>query len=154
MINETKLIIKRVGNRGEPLPLPEYATSGSSGLDLRADDAFTIFPGDIILVPTGVAFGIPEGHEIQIRSRSGLALKKRIAVFNQPATIDQDFTGEAGVILHYAASPTLALNPLTFKRGDRIAQAVLCPITKARIVEVRELEETKRGSAGYGSTGL
>lgn len=128
--------------------LPEYATGGSSGVDLQASHETWIPPHGQVLVRTGIRVKIPEGWELQIRPRSGLALKHWITVLNTPGTIDSDFINELGVIL-------INHHPYHFfkiNKGDRIAQAVLCPVGKIEWEVVDELEETKR-SGGFGSTG-
>lgn len=143
-----QLRIMRVGDRGEPLPLPTYATPGSAGLDLRADEAVTLSPGERRLVPTGIAIQLPEGHEGQVRPRSGLALRLGVGMVNAPGTIDSDYTGEIGVILvnHGTAA-------VRFERGERIAQLVVARYERATVVEVSALDETSRGGGGFGHTG-
>lgn len=129
--------------------LPEYKTSGSSGFDLCAVKDYTISPGDVKLIGTGLFMAIPDGYELQVRSRSGLALKNRVVVLNSPGTVDADYRGEVGIIL-------ANLGPTEFNvlKGDRIAQGVLCPVEKAFFVPVQELPTSKRGSGGFGSTGV
>jgi dUTP pyrophosphatase len=134
--------------RGEPLPLPSYATSGSAGLDLRSDVAVTLAPGERALVPTGVRIAIPEGFEGQVRPRSGLALRDGVTCLNSPGTIDSDYRGEVGVIL-----ANLGQKPVTLQRGDRIAQLVIAPVARAELVESASLPESKRGAGGFGHTG-
>ncbi len=133
---------------GKDLPLPAYATSGSAGLDLRAAEAFTLKPGERALVPTGIAIALPQGFEAQVRPRSGLAVKHGVTVLNAPGTIDADYRGEikVPVINHGAEDFVIA-------RGDRIAQMVIAPVTIATLTEVDRLEETERGSGGFGSSG-
>jgi dUTP pyrophosphatase len=130
--------------------LPAYQTAGSAGLDLAADvsEPLTIPPGDRRLVPTGLAIALPPDHEGQVRPRSGLALKHGITVLNAPGTIDEDFRGELGVVLVNHGP-----EPFTVERGMRIAQLVVCPVTRVEVSLVEELDDTERGAGGYGSTG-
>lgn len=142
--------IKRAAG-AEDIPLPRYATPGSAAFDLSAaiTEDVTIAPGHRFLVPTGLHFEIPEGYEMQVRPRSGLALKYGISFPNSPATIDSDFRGELKVIIL-----NLGQEKFLIKRGDRIAQAVISPVTQATFQEVKELNEaTQRGHGGFGSTG-
>ena len=143
----TKILIKRLSNE---IPLPKYATSGSSGMDLSAntDIDIKIKPGDISIISTGLSVSIPEGFEVQIRPRSGLAAKQKISVLNTPGTIDADYRGEIKVILVNHGEKDFIV-----EKGLRIAQMVLCPIIKAEIKEVDNLEDTNRGKGGFGSTG-
>jgi dUTP pyrophosphatase len=142
-----KVQILRLGN-GKDLPLPVYATSGSAGLDLRAAEAFTLKPGERALVPTGVAIALPKGFEAQVRPRSGLAVKHGVTVLNAPGTIDADYRGEIKVpIINHGAEDFVIV------RGDRIAQMVIAPVTIATLMEIDRLEETERGSGGFGSSG-
>jgi dUTP pyrophosphatase len=135
---------------GEGLALPSYATAGAAGMDLLAAVAepVTIDPGKRALIPTGLAIALPPGYELQIRPRSGLALRHGIVLPNSPGTIDEDYRGELQVILLNAGDA-----PFTVERGARIAQAVLAPVVRARWHEVTSLDETPRGSGGFGSTG-
>jgi dUTP pyrophosphatase len=142
------LQIRRVAQRGPPVPLPAYQTPHAAGLDLRADEDFTLAPGERRLVPTGFAIAVPEGHEAQVRARSGLALKHGVALVNAPGTIDADYRGEVGVLL-----VNLGQVPFVARRGDRIAQLVVAPVTRVEIAEVEALAETDRGAGGFGSTG-
>ncbi|MFA6031523.1 MAG: dUTP diphosphatase [Myxococcota bacterium] len=145
---------ERVGVRirrlphGRDLSLPAYATSGAAGMDVVSAETLTLGPGMRHAVATGLALAIPEGYEIQVRPRSGLALKHAITVPNTPGTIDSDYRGELKVIMinHGAEDFVIA-------RGDRIAQLVLAPVTQASWDEVEELDETTRGTGGFGSTG-
>lgn len=132
------------------LPLPSYATAGAAGMDLLAAvmSPITIPPGGRMLVPTGLCIAIPPGHELQVRPRSGLALKNGIVLPNSPGTIDEDYRGELGVIVMNAGDA-----PFTVERGMRIAQAVIAPVVRATWREVAELPDTARGTAGFGSTG-
>jgi len=140
--------VRRVGNRGPPLELPRYMSDGAAGLDLRADEALALAPGERRLVPTGIAVAIPPGHEGQVRPRSGLALKHGLGMPNAPGTIDSDYRGEVGVILVNWGS-----EPVRLERGERIAQLVVAPVTRAELVPVEELPGTSRGGGGFGSTG-
>jgi dUTP pyrophosphatase len=133
---------------GEGLDLPAYATTGAAGMDVVAAESITIAPGGRHAVATGLAVAIPEGFEIQVRPRSGLALKHGISVPNTPGTIDSDYRGEVKVILINLGTEDFAI-----QRGDRVAQLVLAPVTRAGWVEVSTLDETARGAGGFGSTG-
>jgi dUTP diphosphatase len=139
---------RRVGERGPPLDLPRYETDGSAGMDLRADEAFALAPGERQVVPTGLALEIPPGHEGQVRARSGLAARNGVALVNAPGTIDSDYRGEVKVIL-----VNLGQAPVAFARGERIAQLVIAPVTRAEIALVDDLSDTSRGHGGFGSTG-
>jgi len=134
--------------RGEPLPLPTYATEGSAGLDLRADATLALAPGERALVPTGICLAIPPGFEGQVRPRSGLALRQGITCLNSPGTVDSDYRGEVGVIL-----VNLGQAAVTIQRGDRIAQLVLARVERAELVEGASLPQTGRGGGGFGHTG-
>ena len=135
---------------GADLPLPAYASADATGMDLVAAiaDDLVLAPGTTALVPTGLAMAIPAGFEVQVRPRSGLALKNGITVLNTPGTIDADYRGEVGVILinHGAA-------PFTVSRGMRIAQMVVAPVTRGVWHEVETLPDSARGAGGFGSTG-
>ena len=133
------------------MTLPKYETKGSSGLDLAAntDKQIKILPGKSEIIPTGLAVAIPKNFEIQIRPRSGLAAKSQISVLNTPGTIDADYRGELKVILINLSNKVFVV-----EKGLRIAQMVLCPVVKATLKEVTELENTERGSGGFGSTGI
>ena len=139
--------VKRLPH-GEGLALPRYATDGAAGMDVLSAEDMLLEPGMRHAVATGLAMAIPEGYEIQVRPRSGLALKHGISVPNTPGTIDSDYRGELKVILINFGSEAFAI-----KRGDRIAQLVLAPVTRAGWHEVDELDETQRGEGGFGSTG-
>ena len=133
---------------GAGLALPSYATAGAAGMDVLAAEDAVLAPGARHAVATGFALAIPPGFEIQVRPRSGLALKHGITLPNTPGTIDADYRGELKVILiNHGAEP------FAIARGDRIAQLVLAPVTIAAWEEVAELDETRRGSGGFGSTG-
>ncbi|WP_025885969.1 dUTP diphosphatase [Asaia prunellae] len=135
----------------EGLDLPHYASSGAAGMDLLAaiDSDQVVKPGDRALIPTGLKIGLPAGYELQIRPRSGLALKHGITLPNTPGTIDEDYRGEIGVIILNTGKEDFVIS-----RGMRIAQAVLAPVIRLTWVEVSELDETTRGTGGFGSTGL
>ena len=144
----TEILIKRLSKN---IPLPKYKTDGSSGLDIAADikKNIEIKPGKTEIIPTGLAVSIPKNFEIQIRPRSGLAAKNQISILNTPGTIDTDYRSELKVILI-----NLGNRSFLVEKGLRIAQIVLCPIIKANIKEVDTLDDTKRGSRGFGSTGV
>jgi len=134
------------------LPLPSYATPGAAGVDLRAclpDGPVVIDPGAIVLIPTGFAVELPHATEMQIRPRSGLAIRSRLFVPNSPATIDEDYRGEVQV-----AALNAGHEPFKVAHGDRIAQAVIADVRRPEIVEVSALAETERGVGGFGSTGV
>lgn len=139
--------VKRLPNF-EGLELPAYATDGAAGMDVLAAEDVSLAPGARHAVATGLAFAIPPGFEIQVRPRSGLALKHGITVPNTPGTIDSDYRGELKVILINHGAETFEI-----RRGDRVAQLVLAPVTRASWLEVDELEQTTRGEGGFGSTG-
>jgi dUTP pyrophosphatase len=136
----------------EGLELPAYETSGSAGMDVRAalpaGDPVTLKPGARAMVPTGLSVAIPEGYEIQVRPRSGLAAKHGLTCLNTPGTIDSDYRGEIKVILI-----NLGAEAFVIQRGERIAQLVLAPVTRLAWSEVDALAETARGAGGFGSTG-
>ncbi|MCW5944037.1 MAG: dUTP diphosphatase [Fimbriimonadaceae bacterium] len=133
---------------GPGATMPEYATEGASGLDLRATETVVLAPLERRLVPTGVRLAIPPGYEGQVRPRSGLALKKGIAMVNSPGTIDADYRGEIGVIAINLSAETVQLDA-----GERIAQLVIGPVVRAELVLVDALDETPRNEGGFGSTG-
>ncbi len=143
----TKILIKRLNKKAT---IPRYETPGSSGMDLSAciEEDIEIQPRDKALVPTGLSIAIPKGFEVQIRPRSGLAVKKSISVLNTPGTIDSDYRGEIKVIL-----VNLGSEKFIVERNSRIAQMVVCPVIQAKFEEVEELSETSRGEGGFGSTG-
>ncbi len=144
----TKILIKRLSKE---VSLPKYETNGASGMDIASNnkDPIIIKPRETKIIPTGLAVAIPKGFEIQIRPRSGLAAKKQITVLNTPGTIDADYRGEIKIILI-----NLGNEIFTIEKRSRIAQMILCPIVKAKLVEVDDLNETKRGEEGFGSTGI
>ena len=137
---------------GAGLPLPRQQTAGAAGLDLAAaiaaDEVLTIAPGDYVMVPTGLAIALPEGFEAQIRPRSGLAAKHGVTVLNAPGTVDADYRGEVKILLINHGKQAFAL-----RRGERIAQMVVAPVSAVELVEIDELDETGRGTGGHGSTG-
>ncbi len=139
--------IKRLAH-GADLDLPGYATAGAAGMDVISAEDLTLAAGARHAVATGLSVAIPPGYEIQVRPRSGLALKHGISVPNSPGTIDSDYRGELKVILINHGSEAFEI-----RRGDRIAQLVLAPVTQASWLEVEELDETARGEGGFGSTG-
>jgi dUTP pyrophosphatase len=143
--------VRRVRSQGDPLPLPKYATVNAAGLDLLADVSapVTLQAMQRALVPTGLALAIPSGYEGQVRARSGLALRHGVALVNAPGTIDADYRGELQVLLI-----NLGSEPFVIRRGDRIAQLVICPVAQATLVEVVELPASSRGEGGFGSTGI
>lgn len=158
-----KIRVRRVSS-GAPL-IPSYQTEGAAGFDLAANletsrvienawvaddgDAIIVEPGGRALIGTGLCFEIPQGFELQIRPRSGLALKHGITVLNSPGTVDSDYRGEVGVIL-----VNLADTPFCIRQGDRIAQGVIQRVELAEFIEADELSETERGADGFGSTGI
>ena len=147
MMPELRIELKRLPN-GEGLPAPAYATEHAAGLDVVAAEDVTLQPGERRAVPTGFAIAIPAGFEVQVRPRSGLALKHGITCLNTPGTIDADYRGEVKVILANLGTAVVEL-----ARGERIAQLVPAPVQRAAFVEVEALDETARGEGGFGSTG-
>jgi dUTP pyrophosphatase len=148
----TQVQLRRLPH-GQDLPLPAYESAGAAGMDLRAavadGDSTVLRPGARAAVPTGVAIALPRGFEAQVRPRSGLALRSGVVPLNTPGTIDSDYRGEIKVILiNHGAED------VTIRRGDRIAQLVIAPVTQARWTEVENLDETSRGEGGFGSTGF
>lgn len=136
----------------EGLALPAYETADAAGMDLRAavadGEPLTLAPGQRAMVPTGLTIALPAGHEAQVRPRSGLAAKHGITCLNSPGTIDADYRGEVKVILI-----NLGQEPFVIKRGERIAQMVIAPVTRGELTVVAKLDETNRGAGGFGSTG-
>ena len=147
MSQDIAIRLKRLPH-GEGLPLPAYATAHAAGMDVVAAEALTLAPGARHAVATGFAIAIPEGYEVQVRPRSGLALKHGITCLNTPGTIDADYRGEVKVIL-----ANLGDEPFDIRRGDRIAQLVPAAVQRAAFAEVATLDETARGAGGFGSTG-
>ncbi|THD35437.1 MAG: dUTP diphosphatase [Sphingomonas sp.] len=148
MTDPIRIEIKRLPNGGG-LPLPAYATAGAAGMDVVAAESLRLAPGGRHAVATGFAIAIPDGYEVQVRPRSGLALKHGVTCLNTPGTIDHDYRGEVKVIL-----ANLGDEPFEIARGERIAQLVPAPVQRAVLDEVDELGETDRGSGGFGSTGV
>ena len=142
-----RIELKRLPH-GEGLPLPVYATDGAAGMDVVAAEPLTLAPGARAAVATGFAIAIPAGHEVQVRPRSGLALKHGVTCLNTPGTIDSDYRGEVKVIL-----ANLGQEPFEIARGDRIAQLVPAVVLRATLDEVATLDDTTRGTGGFGSTG-
>jgi dUTP pyrophosphatase len=142
------IAVKRL-EHGADLPLPSYATEGAAGMDIVAAEALTLAPGARHAVASGFSLAIPHGWEVQVRPRSGLALKHGITCLNTPGTIDSDYRGEVKVIL-----ANLGQEDFVIARGDRIAQLVPAPVQRAILSEVAELDDTTRGSGGFGSTGV
>lgn len=142
-------VMRLAGN--QDMALPSYETAGSSGLDLRAavQGELTLLPGDISLIPTGLAVSLPSGYEAQIRPRSGLALKHGVGMVNSPGTIDSDYRGEIGLVLINWGKV-----PFVIRRGDRIAQMVVTRVSRAEVMEVDRLETTARGEGGFGHSGV
>ena len=136
-------------SHGADLPVPAYATDGAAGMDVVAAEAVVLAPGERYAVATGFAMAIPEGYEVQVRPRSGLALKNGVTCLNTPGTIDSDYRGEVKVIL-----ANLGNAPFNIARGDRIAQLVPAFVQRATLNEVSNLDATVRGSGGFGSTGV
>ncbi|MFC3714221.1 dUTP diphosphatase [Sphingoaurantiacus capsulatus] len=147
MSQKIAIQLKRLPH-GEGLPLPAYATPGAAGMDVVAAEELTLAPGARHAVATGLSVAIPEGFEIQVRPRSGLALKHGITCLNTPGTIDSDYRGEVKVIL-----ANLGSEPFEIKRGERIAQLVPAAVQPAAFVEIDSLDDTARGAGGFGSTG-
>ena len=148
-MKSVKISVKR--KKGcEDLPLPGYATPGSSGMDLRADvdGELKLMPGEIRLVSAGIYLSVPEGYEAQVRPRSGLALKHGVSLVNTPGTIDSDYRGLVGLIMVNHGS-----EPFVIRRGDRIAQLVIQEVIRARVEASEELDETARSAGGFGHTG-
>ena len=143
-----KILIKKISDK---VSTPKYETLGSSGMDISAylEKPVPMEPGEKALIPTGFSLSIPKGFEVQIRPRSGLAVKKNITVLNSPGTIDADYRGEIKVILI-----NLSKEKFIVENGIRIAQMVVCPVVQAKLQEVNELSETTRGIGGFGSTGI
>lgn len=150
MESSVRVSLKRLPE-GEGLPLPAYMSDLAAGADVCAavPDEITLIPGARALVPTGLSIAVPAGYEAQIRPRSGLALKQGVIVLNTPGTIDADYRGPVQVIL-----ANLGTEPVTIRRGDRIAQMIIAPVSRATFELVEELPETGRGEGGFGSTGV
>jgi len=148
---DAELVVKVIRTGGNPdLPLPEPATPGSAGLDLRAcvPQPVVLAPGRRLLIPTGFCIALPPGYEGQVRPRSGLALRHGLTMLNTPGTIDSDYRGEIAVV-----AVNLGDEPVTIHRGDRIAQLVIAPVARARLALTEELPPTGRAAGGFGHTG-
>lgn len=150
MIRTVKVKISRVGETGKDVPLPRYATVHAAGMDLCAATVGEVLlkPGETVLIPTGFAIALPEGYEAQIRPRSGLAINHSIGILNSPGTIDADYRGEVKIIL-----TNFGREDFVIRRGERIAQMVIAQHERAEWVEMASLDETARGSGGFGHTG-
>ena len=150
MNEEIAIRIKRINSNSEDIPLPSYSTSGSAGMDIRAavENKIIISPGSLVLVPTGFSVEIPDGYEIQVRPRSGLAAKFGIGILNSPGTIDSDYRGEIKIILM-----NFSKNEFIIERGDRIAQLVVSKVYTAKLIESNDLAESERGDGGFGHSG-
>ncbi len=148
-MSTVKVQIRRLPHNAD-LPLPAYETAHSAGMDLPAavEEDLVLAPGARALVPTGLAIALPEGHEAQVRPRSGLAARNGLTVLNSPGTIDSDYRGEVKVIL-----ANLGDQPFTVTRGMRIAQMVISPVVQASLETVDSLPDSERGTGGFGSTG-
>jgi dUTP pyrophosphatase len=148
--NSIKIKIKRIDSRFKDIPLPSYSTEGSSGMDIRAavDDEFILHKKDVAVIPTNLSVEIPEGYEIQVRPRSGLAANSGIGILNSPGTIDSDYRGEIKIILF-----NFSHEDFIVKRGDRIAQIIINQYVKAVVEETEELNDSTRGKGGFGHTG-
>lgn len=149
-VDKVTLRVQRLSHAAD-LPLPEQASAGSAGLDLRAAvfEDLLLAPGERTLVPTGLVLELPRGWEGQVRPRSGLAIRNGISLLNSPGTIDSDYRGEVKVVL-----ANLGGEPFTIRRGDRIAQLVVAPVSRVDVLEASEVGSTERGSGGFGSTGV
>ncbi|WNJ99992.1 dUTP diphosphatase [Thalassospiraceae bacterium LMO-JJ14] len=149
-MNEIRVDVVRLAH-GKDLPLPAYATAESAGMDLLCAEtgSVTLEPGSRAMIATGIAIQLPHGFEAQVRPRSGLAAKHGVTVLNSPGTIDADYRGEIKVILI-----NLGDQPVMLSRAERIAQMVIAPVTRTRLHEVETLENSARGSGGFGSTGI
>jgi dUTP pyrophosphatase len=150
MTSSVTVRVRRVRAHPEPLPLPRYETELAAGMDLRADieGELTLKPLERVAVPTGLAVALPPGYEAQVRPRSGLALRHGISMVNSPGTVDADYRGEVHALLI-----NLSNEPFTLRRGERIAQLVVAPVSRVSLVELEVLDTTARGQGGFGSTG-
>ena len=149
---DVEVAVRRLGHAAD-LPLPAYASEGAAGLDLRAatpeGETMVLAPGERNVVPTGLAIALPQGYEAQVRPRSGLARRHGVTCLNSPGTVDSDYRGEIAVVL-----VNLGDEPFAVSRGDRIAQLVVAPVARAAWRCVESLDETVRGSGGFGSSGI
>jgi dUTP pyrophosphatase len=149
-MEQIKIYIKRL-QKTPPIPLPQYMTEGSSGMDLFAslEGEVILLPGERRLIPTGISVAIPEGFEGQVRPRSGLAIRKGIGLVNGPGTIDSDYRGEVGILLI-----NFGKDPFAIRNGERIAQMVISRVFRSILVEVDDLPPTQRQEGGFGHTGV
>jgi dUTP pyrophosphatase len=149
-MEEIEIKIKRISNEYDDVQLPDYATEGSAGMDIRAalQKEMTISKAEVVLVPTNLSVEIPDGYEIQVRPRSGLAIKHGIGILNSPGTIDSDYRGEIKIIMM-----NFSKEDFVIKRGDRIAQLVVSKVYRAELKEGNSLNDSKRGAGGFGHTG-
>ena len=149
-MSEIEIKIKRLKKKFSDIPLPSYSTKGSAGMDIRAaiNNEIVLDKGKVGLIPTNLSVEIPEGYEIQVRPRSGLALKHGIGILNSPGTIDSDYRGEIKIIIMNFSDKDFVI-----KRGDRIAQLVVSKVYPARLIEADDLNESNRGEGGFGHTG-
>lgn len=129
--------------------IPKYNLAGDAGFDLSSSADYVVLPQQTVLVKTGLAFEIPVGNELQVRPRSGLSIKSKLRISNSPGTVDSNYRGEVGIIVD-----NIGHTPHFIKKGDRIAQGVICPVVTVEFVEVEELDETNRGDKGFGSSGV
>ncbi|SHI92356.1 dUTP pyrophosphatase [Palleronia salina] len=156
MTNRIDVRIRRLDTADPAIALPDYASAGAAGADLRAnfpaaarDEGLSLGPMERALVPTGLAVALPDGFEMQIRPRSGLALRHGLTLLNTPGTVDADYRGEVGVLM-----VNLGATPVTITHGMRIAQAVVAPVVQAAFTGTESLDDTDRGTGGFGSTGV
>jgi dUTP pyrophosphatase len=145
-----KVLIKKLNSEVE---IPLYKTKGAAGFDIASIEDVDIYPGDTRIVKTGLSFKIPEGYELQIRPRSGISSKTNLRIANSPGTIDSDYIGEVCIIIDNINTNCDKRIPYSIKKGDRIAQGVICQITQAEFYETEDLPETERGDRGFGHTG-
>jgi len=150
MIEEITIKFKRLSEEFNNIPIPSYSTSGSAGMDIRAamKEPITLKPMEVEMIPTNLSVEIPEGFEIQVRPRSGLAAKHGIGILNSPGTIDSDYRGEIKIIMINFGKEEFIIKP-----GERIAQLILSKVYKAKLEESEELNHSKRGEGGFGHTG-
>lgn len=147
-----RILVKRLNSSSqEELALPRYTTAGAAGMDVEAvlEEDVELAPLQRALIPTGLAFAIPDGYEMQVRPRSGLAVQHGVTILNSPGTIDSDYRGEVRICL-----VNLGEQPFTIHNGDRIGQLVVAAVVRAELCEVEMLEETERGAGGFGHTGI
>lgn len=149
-MSEIEIKIKRLDKKFSDIPIPSYTTKGSAGMDIRAavEDEIILEKGKVGLIPTNLSVEIPEGYEIQVRPRSGLALKHGIGILNSPGTIDSDYRGEIKIIMMNFSEENF-----TIKRGERIAQLIVSKVYSAKLIETDDLNDSHRGEGGFGHTG-